>query len=319
MRLFTRGILIGALALTACKVEPNADREAAAQVKERERAKERRVQATCASNATNDRLKQVMFDEAIKIRNADPVNLDTLATYSSVRIESPTLKSRDEALDVIVCGGTLILQLPPGAERAFAGEHNLRSEVEYAAQAAVDGSGLVYRLKGAEPIVYKLAAFDLRRQAYRPTPQVLAIAEPPQPAVAPLATEPAPRPMPRPTIVASARPPEPRRTTPPATRGNPAPDPQQVREVRSSPSFDCRRARSRSERMVCSSDNLAALDRAMSSRFYSALSNADGATRAELRRSRDRFLAFRERCPDAGCVGQAYRDRIDEIRDIAGN
>lgn len=312
MRGSLRVVLIGALALpplalAGCKVEPNSDREAAAQVKERERAKQRQVQATCASNATNDRLKQVMFDEAIKVRNADPVNLDTLATYSSVRIEGPTLKSRDDALDVTVCGGTLVLQLPPGAERAFAGEHNLRAEVEYAAQAAVDGSGMVYRIKGAEPIIYKLAAFDLRRQAYRPAPQVLASAS---------ASAPSPRPVPPPTAESPV--PAPRPAPPPATHREAAPEPQPARMARSSPSFDCRRARSRSERLVCSNDGLAGLDRAMSSRFYSALSNADPQTRAELRRSRDRFLAFRERCPDPDCVAQAYRDRIDEIRDIAG-
>ncbi len=68
--------------------------------------------------------------------------------------------------------------------------------------------------------------------------------------------------------------------------------------------------------MVCSSPGLAALDRQMSSLFYSALADADPGTRAVLRRSRDRFLAFRERCGSEACVAQAYRDRMDEIRDI---
>ena len=36
------------------------------------------------------------------------------------------------------------------------------------------------------------------------------------------------------------------------------------------------------------------------------------------RESRDRFLAYRERCGDEDCVAQAYVDRIDEIADIAG-
>ena len=69
--------------------------------------------------------------------------------------------------------------------------------------------------------------------------------------------------------------------------------------------------------MICGSERLASLDRAMSSQFYSALSRGDEGVRRELRRSRDRFLAYRERCGDAGCVEQAYRDRMDEIRDIA--
>ena len=70
--------------------------------------------------------------------------------------------------------------------------------------------------------------------------------------------------------------------------------------------------------MVCSSDRLAALDRQMSSLFYSELGRGTERQRADLRRSRDRFLAYRERCPDESCVAQAYVDRMDEIRDIAG-
>jgi uncharacterized protein len=68
--------------------------------------------------------------------------------------------------------------------------------------------------------------------------------------------------------------------------------------------------------MVCSNAGLAALDRRMSSLFYSALADADPETRAELRRSRGRFLAFRERCGSEACIAQAYRDRMDEINDI---
>lgn len=69
--------------------------------------------------------------------------------------------------------------------------------------------------------------------------------------------------------------------------------------------------------MVCADPGLARADRAMSSEFYAALANADPETRQALRRSRDRFLGFRDRCDSAGCVAQAYSDRIAEIRDIS--
>lgn len=68
--------------------------------------------------------------------------------------------------------------------------------------------------------------------------------------------------------------------------------------------------------MVCSSSRLAALDRAMSSQFYSAMADADGRTRAELRRTRDRFLAYRESCGSEACVADAYQGRMREIGDI---
>jgi uncharacterized protein len=69
--------------------------------------------------------------------------------------------------------------------------------------------------------------------------------------------------------------------------------------------------------MVCGSERLASLARAMSSPFYAELGRVDERRRAELRRSRDRFLAYRERCGDEACVEQAYQDRMDEIEDIA--
>jgi uncharacterized protein len=68
--------------------------------------------------------------------------------------------------------------------------------------------------------------------------------------------------------------------------------------------------------MVCGSNSLAARDRAMSSLFYSALADADPRTRAALRRTRDRFLAYRDRCGSEACVAEAYQGRMQEIRDI---
>ncbi|MET0180232.1 MAG: hypothetical protein ABW194_07100 [Novosphingobium sp.] len=297
-------------------LEPNrpADQERNAS---RDRALARQRQAACSSQATYDRLKQVAFDDAIRIRNADPKNLDILATHSVVRMENPVVKSRDETLDVTVCSGTFVLELPPGAERAFGGERRLKAEIEYAAQAAADGSGLVYRIKGAEPIVYKLAAFDLKgssvRKAATDQPSQVAVAPRPAPSEAvadpylerPVPTaQPRPIPAPAPTRSVEAPRSSPRASSPP------------VRTV-ANPSFNCRLARSRSERMVCASPRLASLDRSMSSLFYSELSNADAAARAELRRSRDRFLAYRDRCTSESCVAEAYRDRMDEIEDIA--
>jgi hypothetical protein len=283
-------------------------------------------QAACASNATYARLKEVAFEEAVRVRNADPANLDMLAAHSVVRMENPVVMSRDEELNVTVCSGRFILELPPGAEAGFGGQRRLTADIEYAAQAAADGSGLVYELRGAEPVIQKLAAFDLRGQRFQapgapvenielaeapPAPEVPSAPEPPVKA-APPAAAPAP-PAPR-------QPPEPRAAPQPKAAPKAAPRPAEPTPTRSAgaarPSFNCRVARSRSEQMVCSSSRLAAKDRAMSSLFYSALADADRRTRSELRRTRDRFLAYRERCGSEACVAEAYDGRMDEIRDI---
>ena len=75
-----------------------------------------RIRRACASEATYDRLKELAFDEAARIRRQDPRALDALAEAAVVRMEQPVAKSRDEALNVTVCTGRFILELPPGAE-----------------------------------------------------------------------------------------------------------------------------------------------------------------------------------------------------------
>jgi uncharacterized protein len=79
------------------------------------------------------------------------------------------------------------------------------------------------------------------------------------------------------------------------------------------PSFDCRRARARSEIAVCSDAGLASLDRQMSAQFFSALRAARPGQRALLQRSRNRFLAYRNSCGSEACIADAYRDRMREI------
>jgi len=259
------------------------------------------VDRACASAQTYDRLKELAFDEAARIRGDGAAQLDALSDAAVVRMENPVVGQSDPELGVTTCSGRFILELPPGSENAFDGERRLSADVEYAAQTAADGSGLVYQMEGAEPIIYRLATVGglVRARARPAEPQAAA------PAAAP----------------APVQPPEPRRTVeappqPPAPKAQPAPE--RPAAASAQPSFNCRNARARSEMMVCGSGALAALDRRMSSLFYSALAGADPATRASLRRSRDRFLAFRNRCASEECIAQAYRDRMDEIEDIAG-
>jgi len=271
----------------------------------------------CASQETYDRLKQLAFDEAARIRGDDAAELDRIADAAVVRMENPVVRERDEELNVTTCAGRFVLELPPGSENAFDGQRRVTADVQYAAQTAADGSGLVYQLENAEPIIYRLATIGGVANAQKQPVTIPSPSAPPggprqmvmptqvAEAAPPRAAAPAPAPQARPRQA-----PEPRASTPP-------PEPQRPATASARPSFNCRHARSRSERLVCGSGALAALDRRMSSMFYSALANAPPGTRAALRRSRDRFLAFRERCGSEACIAQAYRDRMDEIQDIA--
>ncbi|WP_419826821.1 hypothetical protein [Sphingomonas sp.] len=87
-------------------------------------------------------------------------------------MEEPVVTGWDAALDVTRCQGRLVLEIPPGAERGFAGERHLRADIGYTAQAAADGNGFVYRLTGGDPIVSKLVAFNMTSGAYQPPPAI---------------------------------------------------------------------------------------------------------------------------------------------------
>ena len=288
-----RALALAALAaiMPACdwmqkKDPPNAKGE-----NERRREREAQLRRACASELTYDRLKEYAFDEAQRIRGTDERVLDDIATYSVVRMEEPLVKSRDEELNVTVCTGRFVLELPPGAVNAFDGERRLAANVEYAAQAAVDGSGLVYHMTGAEPIIYRLATVGGVR------PATVRIAE-------------------SPALREIQPPPQPPPTAPPvATTEAP---PAKARTAPARPSYNCRHAGTRTEIMVCANPALAASDRRMAAVYYAAMAEADGATRQQLRRSRDRFLARRESCRSESCVAAAYEERIREIRRIAG-
>jgi hypothetical protein len=227
--LTTGGIAV-ILALGGCgkqqEQQPDRPRDTA-----KVRAEARRQRAACASPVVNDRLKGLIFDQAIGERHANRTNLDELADYSFARMEDPVVTGADATLDIIRCKGRFILDIPAGAERAFAGERRLQADLDYSAQAAADGSGFVYRVNGAEPIVARLASFNLTSVAYRPPP---AIDQGPAALPAPVPTAPPPAPSPPPPVIARAAPPE-RVPSAAPTRSPPRREPVAVEPARPRP------------------------------------------------------------------------------------
>ncbi|GAO40922.1 hypothetical protein SCH01S_52_01050 [Sphingomonas changbaiensis NBRC 104936] len=280
--------LLAALVLSAChKTEPRTPQAAKAGDN---RAQQTAARTACASQAAYERLKALAFEKAKTIRAGDAATLDRLAAAAVVRMDDAAVEGRDDALNVTVCKGRMVIDLPPGFEDAFNGDRQLSADVKYAVQATSNGIARAYPLRGAEPIVYRLAAIDLKsglRVAQNKPPPVVEAAESvaPPPAAAP----------PRRRSAAL----EPRL----AARGR--------------PSFDCRDMRSRAERMLCGDERLAAYDRVAASLYGRAFDDSDRDTRAVLLGTQDRFLARRERCRSPACIVAAYRDRMDEIDRIA--
>jgi hypothetical protein len=179
--------------------------------------------------------------------------------------------------ELLECSASVAIDLPPGIV-APGGRRNLMANVDYSVSTA---SGEV-SLRNASALISALSGIE-RSSGGVSQPLGADPLAAPEPAIEPSGPM-EPKPV----------------TAPPAAR----------------PSFDCANARSRGEQAVCSDPGLAALDRQMASQYGRAVAGSPPDRQALLRQTRDRFLAFRDRCPDQACVAEAYRGRMREISDI---
>lgn len=250
----------------------------------------------CTSGVDLTPIKTAVFTKAKTVGAQPAPMLDQLASAAVVRMERPTEKSRDPALAVSVCRGTLVVDLPPGSADAFTGGNQLSAPIDYAVQRGRDGVTRVHQLGSADAIVYRLAAIGLaaRPQQGAATAEAGAVSGSPgvrRAAAAPAQQAAAPR-------VAAA--PQPRRRAPAAR-----------------PSFDCRTAQSRAEQMVCTDAYLANLDRELVYQYSRAYTSGSIERRERLERTRGRFLARLDRCERWACVEDVYQDRIEQVVRIA--
>ncbi|MEO7364723.1 MAG: hypothetical protein ABIW03_00210 [Sphingomicrobium sp.] len=249
----------------------------------------------CASQATYDLIKRELFRRAGQLRGSDQATFDKLTAYSVVRMDAPMLKSHDEQLGAVTCTGTLSLDLPPGVA-VVGGRRTLTADIEYTLQHAADSSRDVLMLNNADAIITPLAT-------------LAQVGAQPANSLAPANTAPLPS---DPPYTAEPLPSEPAPPPPPRASPRPAPAPQ----ISANPSFNCRNARTRGEIAVCNDGGLAALDRQMAAQFNGAMSQAEGGQRSALLNTRNRFLAYRDRCNSNDCIADSYRGRMEEIRDI---
>lgn len=246
------------------------------------------LERRCANQATYDLIKRELFQRAAQMRGSDQAAYDKLAAYAVARMENPVLESQDKDTAAVNCSGSLSLDLPPGVSAG--GRTTLMSDVDYTVQPAADGSGNAVLLRNADAIIAPLAT----------------LARVSQPAPAPvLPTE------------TNAAPVQPTAETAPTSSATPPPaQPPAPRPSGARPSFDCARADSRGEIAVCSDAGLATLDRNLTAQYARAVAEASPEQRAVLRDTAQRFYAYRDRCPNNACIGDAYVGRMREIRDI---
>lgn len=263
----------------------------------------------CGNQQTYDLIKHELFRRAAQLRGSDQAAFDQLSAYAVVRMDNPVMESHDRSTNAVSCSGTLSLDLPPGV--AIVGGHRtLTSDVDYTIEPAADGSGNVVMLRNADTIIGPLATLAKVNQpapTAQSSPQLT-----PSPAT-PQAGVPQPG-----TAEPNKAQPQPQQGTPqtsptvpqqPSTRGL-------ATSSATRPSFDCAKARTKGEIAVCSNAGLAALDRNMADQYSRAMAAASPQQRQLLRRTRGRFLVYRDRCPNRSCIGEAYVGRMREIRDI---
>ena len=240
----------------------------------------------CASKGTYDLIKRELFRRATQERGSDQAAFDKLSAYASLRMENPVMESEDSASKAVNCSASLSLDLPPGVA-VVGGRRTLSTDVDYTVQPAADSSGNVVLLRNADAVVTPLATLARTAEPQAPTtvqPNTPAPTERPEATVE--TPESANKPV-GPQVTGSAR-----------------------------PSFNCAAARTKGEIAVCSDNGLAGLDVNMASQYRQALTAASPEQRALLERTRNRFIAYRDRCPNRSCMADAYVGRMREIRDI---
>ena len=245
----------------------------------------------CAAQRTYDELRRELFRKAAAIRGRDEAVFDEIARNAMLSVDRPRLVESEELIGQVRCSGTLVVVLPPGLSTGN-GLSQLRGEAEYGVQAAADGSGTTVTLLTGESLTAALAtlvrtgAAPVAAQSPVEDQDVLLPAPSQEPTSAPVIEQP-------------------RETAPSEVQGSAA-----------RPSFNCAYAKTSGERAVCASDALADLDRRMAAQYVAALRNAGSREARLLRTTRDRFLAYRDRCGSDQCIADTYRGRMREIDDI---
>ncbi|MEO7602104.1 MAG: hypothetical protein ABIS39_02410 [Sphingomicrobium sp.] len=182
----------------------------------------------------------------------------------------------DELADRLDCTGALAIDLPPGIV-APGGRRNLMGNVDYSVSSQTGD----ITIRNASALVGALSGLERSSGGVSQ----------------PLGGDP----LTNQVVVEPGEPVEPS-------------DPQPSANAR--PSFDCSRARTRGEQAICADPGLAALDRQLAAQYGRAMAGVLPDRQALLRQTRDRFLAYRDSCPNDGCIADAYRGRMQEISDI---
>jgi hypothetical protein len=231
----------------------------------------------CSDSEVYAIIKQQLFARAAQVRGRDQAVFDKLAGTAVLRMEKPVMEGEDTANRLVNCSGSMSIELPSGVAVA-GGNSTLTANVDYTLGLPGDAGSLTVQVRNADAVVASLATVEQVEEP--PAPDGNTVDE---------------------NVAASVS-------------ANVQPGPPGASPGR--PSFDCARAQSPGEIAVCGDSGLAALDLNMTTQYRRALAVASPAQTRLLQTTRDRFIAYRDHCPDRTCIANAYLGRMREIRDI---
>lgn len=84
------------------------------------------------------------------------------------------------------------------------------------------------------------------------------------------------------------------------------------------PSFDCNKASTTTERLVCSDDELASLDLKLANAYKNARNLADVAGKKKILEEQKIWLKAYNLCKDKDCVKQNLEQRIKDLNQMSG-
>lgn len=228
----------------------------------------------CALRSNFNHLRDLAFSAAVTLEPGKSTPLNQLKR--AVRADVVDLKptTYDPTSGRIDCSGTLRLVLPEASRAWFEGKADLRAPIGFSAEPASDGQGFSMVARGLGPVAQAIAA------AARRFPATPVFAAAPNGDLSPPTGEAKKLDPPRPPLAAG---------------------------------FDCARAATSAEGMICDSEALAETDRLMARQYFAVRARLAAPARQQLLGSQRRFLRQREHCDKEACLVGLYMNRKAEL------
>jgi uncharacterized protein len=86
-----------------------------------------------------------------------------------------------------------------------------------------------------------------------------------------------------------------------------------IAQSQSKPSFDCNKAASTAEKMICSNALLGKLDTALSENYKQMMmADLGKGGQTNVKAEQRKWISARNKCQDVKCLEESYRKRVDE-------